>query len=273
MSLPRLACLLPLLVVLPFFSPTDAFSQKKSAEPRAKKPDLPPSTLPLEFIKGERIAILGSSTAERMSLFGHFETLLHLRNKDKELVIRNFGRPAEAVNVQQRSGDYTKIDDPLFAFNPDTFLCFFGFNESFAGKDGVEKFKADYERFIDDYTARYPRDDAKSKPRFVLVSPIAVETSSDPLLTDAKSQNENLKLYADAVKAVAAKRNIAFIDVFSKSLGEFGEKPGLQFTINGIHLNDAGDKGLRTCSSSACTRKADRGPPTTLRPMRSSAPQ
>ncbi|MFO0802394.1 MAG: PVC-type heme-binding CxxCH protein [Gemmataceae bacterium] len=240
MSLPRLACLLPFLVVLPFFSPT-ALSQKPG-DAKAKKPDLPPSKLPLEFIQGERIALLGSSTAERMSLFGHFETMLHLRFPEKQLVIRNFGRPAEAVNVQQRSGDYTKIDDPLAKFNPDTFLCFFGFNESFAGKDGIERFKADYERFIDDYTNRYPRDDAKSKPRFVLVSPVAAESSGDPLLPDAKTRNENLKLYADAVKAVAEKRKLAFVDVFTPSLAAFNEKPGLQFTINGIHQNEAGDK-------------------------------
>src|SRR4051794_14404680 len=121
--MPRLALFMPLLVAFAF-APT-ALSQKNAAG--AKKPDLPPSKLPLEFIKGERIAIVGSSTAERMSLFGHFETLLHIRNADKELVIRNFGRPAEEVNNHQRSGDYTKIDDPLAKFNPDTFLCIFGF--------------------------------------------------------------------------------------------------------------------------------------------------
>ena len=44
---------------------------------------------------------------------------------------------------------------------PDTFLCFFGFNESFEGPDGVEKFKADYEKFLDEYAAKYPRDDAE----------------------------------------------------------------------------------------------------------------
>jgi len=244
MSLPRLACLLPLLAALPFVSPV-ALSQKPG-EPKAAKPELPPSKLPLEFIKGERIAILGSGTAERMSLFGHFETLLHLRFPAKELVIRNFGRPAEAVNVQQRSGDYTKIDDPLAKFNADTFLCFFGFNESFASKEGVEKFKADYEKFIDDYSARYPRDGAKSKPRFVLISPVAVEASGDPLLPDAKAQNENLKLYADAVKAVAAKRNLAFVDVFTPTNKTFESEKGLQFTINGIHLNEAGDAEFGT---------------------------
>ena len=36
-------------------------------------------------------------TAERMNLFGHFETMLHLRFPDKELVVRNFARPADEV--------------------------------------------------------------------------------------------------------------------------------------------------------------------------------
>jgi hypothetical protein len=71
---------------------------------------LPPSTLPLEFIAGERIALVGNSTAERMNLFGHFETLLHERFPDKKLVVRNFARPADEVGIRQRATDYTKLD-------------------------------------------------------------------------------------------------------------------------------------------------------------------
>ncbi len=170
---------------------------------RPKKADLPASTLPLQFIKGERIALVGNSTAERMNLFGHFETLLHARFPEKELVFRNFGRPADEVANRQRANDYTKLDDPLFTFNPDTFLCFFGFNESFAGPLGVEKFKADYEKFIDEYSQKYARDDSKSSPRFVIISPIAFESTGDSLLPEGKKENENLKLYADAAKTVA----------------------------------------------------------------------
>ena len=99
--------------------------------PRPKKAPLAPSALPLQFAKGERIAFVGNTTAERMSLYGHFETMLHLRHKDKALVVRNFGFPADEVGKRQRSADYSRIDDPLYAFNPDTFLCFFGWNESF----------------------------------------------------------------------------------------------------------------------------------------------
>ena len=209
---------------------------------RTKKADLPASTLPLQFVKGERVALVGNSTAERMNLFGHFESLLHARFPEKELVFRNFGRPADEVANRQRANDYTKLDDPLFTFNPDTFFCFFGFNESFAGPIGVTKFKADYEKFIDDYAEKYARDDSKSSPRFVIISPIAFESTGDSLLPEGKKENENLKLYADAAKAVADSRKIAFVDILNPTLKAFDEKAGSQYTINGCHVNEAGDK-------------------------------
>src|SRR5687768_8010226 len=101
--------------------------------------------------KGERIAFVGGCFAERMNLFGNFETLLHSRFPDHQLVVRNFGRPADEVGHRQRPNYYTAIDDPLAVFGPHTFFCFFGYNESFAGPKGVEKFKANYEKFLDEY--------------------------------------------------------------------------------------------------------------------------
>ena len=209
--------------------------------PRPARPALPPSSLPLEFLDGERVTLLGNSTAERMNLFGHFETLLHQRFPGKHLVVRNFARPAEEVANRQRANDYTKLDDPLAAFGGDTYLLFFGFNESFAGPGGVEKFKADYGKLLDDLAEQYPRDDTNAAPRFVIVSPIAVEPSGNPLLPDAEVQNANLALYRDAAKAVAEKRGIAFVDLFDATRKEFAAQPGLQHTINGCHVNEAGD--------------------------------
>ena len=159
---------------------------------RPARPALPPSRLPLEFIDGERIAVLGSSTAERMNLFGHFESLVHQRFPARKLMFRNFARPADEVANRQRANDYTKLDDPIAAFGADTYLLVFGFNESFAGPAGVAKFKADYGKLLDDLTTRYPRDDTKAPPRFVIVSPIAVEPTDDPLLPDAAAQNATL---------------------------------------------------------------------------------
>ena len=208
---------------------------------RPARPALPPSRLPLELLDGERVALLGNATAERMNLFGNFEALLHQRWPGKKIVFRNFGRPADEVANRQRANDYAKLDDPQSAFGADTYLLVFGFNESFAGAAGVAKFAADYGRFLDETAKKYPRDDTGAAPRFVAVSPIAVEASGDTLLPDADAQNAALALYRDAIRAVAQSGGIAFVDLFDATREAFAAQPGLQHTINGCHLNEAGD--------------------------------
>jgi putative heme-binding domain-containing protein len=214
-----------------------------AVSPRPARPALPPSSLPLELLDGERIAFIGNSTAERMNLFGFFETRLHERFPTKKLVVRNFAWPTDEVANRQRPWSYTNLDDPMTAFGADTYFLFFGFNESFAGREGIEKFKADYAKFLDDFAARYPRDDTKAAPRFVIVSPIAVEDMGDPLLPKAEPRNAILATYRDAARDVAASRGIAFADIFDATLDAFSsvEKPTL-FTINSCHLNEDGDK-------------------------------
>jgi putative heme-binding domain-containing protein len=211
-----------------------------AASEKAARPPLPPSVLPLQFIKNERVAFVGGSLAERMNLFGHFETLLHTRFPELDLIVRNFGRPADEVAIRQRPNDYTKIDDPLEMFGADTFFCFFGFNESFAGPEGLEKFKADYEKFLDEYAAKYPR--GMAAPRFVLISPTAFESTGDKFLPDGRTENINLKLYSSAVAEVARKRGLALVDLFTPTASLFIRQAGARFTINGCHLNEAGDR-------------------------------
>ncbi|MFM8434411.1 MAG: GDSL-type esterase/lipase family protein, partial [Planctomycetia bacterium] len=215
-------------------------------QPRPARPALPPSSLPLQFLDGERVALYGNSTAERMNLFGHFEALLHQRFPEKKLVVRNFARPADEVANRQRAGDYTKLDDPVAAFGADTYLLFFGFNESFAGPDAIEKFKQGYLSLLGELAVKYPRDDTKAPPRFVIVSPIAVEATGDPLMPDAEAQNATLALYRDAARDVAAKKGLAFVDLFDATRAAFAAEPGRQFTINGCHVNEAGDRLVAT---------------------------
>ncbi|MBX3412680.1 MAG: c-type cytochrome [Pirellulales bacterium] len=224
--------------------PEPSAEQLLTPQPRPARPALPPSVLPLKLTKGERVALVGNSTAERMNLFGHFETLLHSRFPELELVVRNFARPADEVSVRQRPSDYHKLDDPIAAFSADTYLLFFGFNESFAGPEGVEKFQADYERLLDELAQKYPRDDTGATPRFVIVSPIAFEAPADRLLPDGTRENEHLRLYRDAAAAVTKKRNLAFVDVFDSTHQLFAAEPGLQFTVNGAHVNEAGDRAV-----------------------------
>lgn len=212
--------------------------------PRPKRPDLKVPQLPLEFIDGERIALVGNSTAEKMSLYGNFETRLHLRYPNKKLVVRNFGRPADEVSNRQRPGNYDLLDDPLYSFSPDTVLCFFGYNESYAGPDGVDAFKRAYVSFLQQFSERYTRDDAGSKVRYVLVTPVAFENSNDPLLPNAEEINKNLAIYAEAVKQVGKEGNWPVVDLFAATKKAFDAEPKCQYTLKGFSLNLAGDQVL-----------------------------
>lgn len=233
------------------------------AAPPPERAELAPSKLPIEFQKQERVALVGNSLAERFSLFGHFEALLHQQFADQELIVRNFSRPADEVANRQRSNDYTVIDDPLAAFGPDTLFCFFGFNESYAGPEGIEAYKENYEKFLDEMNATYPRGRDRKPLRFVLVSPIPFEKdgpgNTQPIkfqLPEGTRENANLDLYTAATAAIAEKRGLAFVDLFHPLMGIFERETGLQYTINGAHHNDDGDREIAMALVSALTGKS-----------------
>lgn len=199
-----------------------------------------PSKLPAKT----RLALVGNGTAQRMSLYGHLETMLHLRTSNNPLVVRNFGWPTDEVSKQQRPGNYTVIDDPFQVFAPQAFLCFFGMNESFAGDDAeqIAKFEADYHAYLDGLAKQFAGD---GRPvQFALVTPIAFEPSGNPLQPDGSLHNRYLAAYADAVKRVGEQRELTVVDVFTPTAELFQQQPGCQFTTNGMHLNEAGDEAV-----------------------------
>jgi len=224
--------------VLPAGQPAPPAKAKGAANAQSTTPA--PAQLPLTLSKGERIAFVGNSLAERMNLFGHFETLMQTRFPQLQLVIRNFGYPADEVGLQQRSDNYTLIDDPLVVFGPQTFFCFFGFNESFAGPAGVDAYKAAYNKWLDATTAKFTQD--SKPPRFVLISPIAFEATGNPLQPKGDLENADLRAYTQATREVAAARGLPFVDLFEPTTRLFGAQAGAQFTVNGVHVNEDGDR-------------------------------
>jgi putative heme-binding domain-containing protein len=194
----------------------------------------------IELSKGQKVAAVGNSLGERMNLYGHFETRLHLRLPEKQLRFRNFCWPADEVANRQRPGNYTTIDDPMEVFGPEVYLCFFGGNESYAGDspEDLERFVADYRKFLDELNQKY----SNGEGRFVLVSPAAFEPTGDPHLPDAEDRNKSLKRYRDAVEKLAADEGLPFVDLFTETKALFAAESGMQYTINGLHLNEKGDR-------------------------------
>ena len=156
----------------------------------------------LELKKGDRIILIGNTLAERMQYFGHFETLLQSRFPELELVVHNLGWSADELTLRPRQARFNDHGHTLKDEKPDVLIAAFGFNESFAGPAGLAKFKSDLEQVhqrVDDdasTTARRPPGSSCSRR-----SP--TRTCKNPHITDGKKNNENIKLYTDAMAELA----------------------------------------------------------------------
>ena len=219
-------------------------------------------SLDLPIKEGQRIALIGNNLCSRMLNYGHFETELHVRYPDHQLFIRNLcdggdtpafrphaGRfspwafpgaekfQTELANFSNSQGHFETPDQWLSRLKTDMILAFFGYNESFAGAEGVENFKKELEAFIQHTSIQ--EYNGESSPQLVLVSPIAFQDLSDKFdLPNGEQENKNLQLYTAAIKEIADKNQVTFVDVFAPTKKWFSR--GNQLTIDGFQLTDKG---------------------------------
>ncbi len=147
------------------------------------------------------------------------------RFPELELVVHNLGYSADELTLRPRQAHFDDHGHTLNDEKPDVLVAVFGFNESFAGPAGLGKFKKDLEKFIKSRpTTKY---NGKQAPKLVLLSPIAHEDLKNPHITDGKKNNENIKLYTDAMAELAGKHGVVFVDLFapSKQLYEASRPP------------------------------------------------
>ena len=195
----------------------------------------------LELRKGDNICLVGNELGERMQHHNYFEALLHQRFPDLELTVRNLCFPGDEPLERIRSKNFGSPDSHLTHSKASVILFFFGFNESFSGKKGLDEFKSQLSKLIDD--TRQQKYDGRAAPRIALVSPIAFEDTGDENLPDGSEHNERLAMYTVAMAEVAEEKNVAFANVFRPSK-RFFEKTEERLTLNGSHLNDLGYKKL-----------------------------
>jgi mono/diheme cytochrome c family protein/glucose/arabinose dehydrogenase len=140
-----------------------------------------------------------------------------------------------------RSEGFNEYPDQwLSKHRADIIIAFFGYNESFQGKAGLENFKGELDAFIrHTLSQKYNGLDA---PQLVLVSPIAFEDLSDKYdLPNGKLENANLLAYAEAMREIAAKNQVPFIDVFTPTR-QWMEGRDTDLTIDGFQLSEDGNK-------------------------------
>ncbi len=198
----------------------------------------------LELKKGDTVALVGNALADRMQHSGYLETLIYARSPQLDLVFRNLAVAGDEVAFRHRSENFGSPDQWLQKVKADVIFAFFGYNESFKGREGLEQFKSDLDKYLKETSKR--DFSGKGPPRIVLFSPIAAEKTQDRNLPDPTLTNQNLKLYTDAMREVARANNIQFVDLFTPSQNLFSKsaQDKRALTYNGVHLTDEGDKLL-----------------------------
>lgn len=197
--------------------------------------------LPFELKANDRVVLIGNTLAERMQYFNHFETQLMTRHPDLQLSVRNLGWSGDTLTLQPRPLNFLDAAAQLTELKADVMLAFFGLNESFDGEAGLPKFEKDLEGYIQ--TQRQARYNGTSAPRLVLVSPIAHEKLAHLVHVDTVARNRELSRYTEAMRKVAANEKVTFVDLFTPTKELMEKAAGAApLTINGIHLNEDGDR-------------------------------
>jgi lysophospholipase L1-like esterase len=232
---PRIGCLL--LAAASLAAPPLAVSPRAQSSAPGSAAFVSPARLELK--PGDRVMLVGNTLAERQQLFNHFETELYALFPALDLTVHNLSRSGDTTTLQPRPLNFGDDTTHLTAQHADVMLLFFGLNESFDGEVGLAAFAKD----LDAYLARHleARYNGKTAPRLALVSPIAHEKLARLVHVDVEARNRELARYTETMRKVAGGRGVPFADVFTP-MRQAMASAASPLTINGIHLNEAGDR-------------------------------
>ncbi len=191
----------------------------------------------LSLNKGDHICLIGNALGEGLQHQNEWETLLHQRFPQLELVVRNLCFPGDEPFHRIRSENFGEPDVHLKHSAASVVMMFFGYNESFSGEDGLAKFTSEMTKLVEE--TKQKRYDNASPPKIVIVSPIAFEDTNDPNLFRGLEHNARLEQYTHALSSVARATGVHFADVFHPTQKLFDASPE-RLTSNGAHLNAKG---------------------------------
>ncbi len=186
---------------------------------------------------GDHIAIVGNTFADQLRNHGYLETLLLNEFTDDPISMRNLGWGGDTLAVRDRPTNFPTEESTLDDHATDVIMACFGMGESFAGDAGIEDFRKDLGSFIESHEGK--QYNGHADVRLILLSPIAYENLGG-LTPNWQSRNRDLETYSRAMREVAKKAKLPFVDLFTPTSALFEDPDGSQFTTNGIHLNGFG---------------------------------
>ena len=178
-----------------------------------------------ELLQEDVVVFTGGEDARVSQDLGYLETLLSLASVGRRVHYRNMAWEGDTVYEQPRPLNFGSWADQFRRCGASVIVAQFGQVEALQGKDGVDGFAAAYETLLAQF--------AQSTKRIVLVSPapFGKGVAQGPQLT---AKNDDLKLYVEAIRKIAAKNGYLFIDLSNSTMSADG------LSRDGLHLSGAG---------------------------------
>ena len=178
-----------------------------------------------ELLQDDVVLFTGGENTRVGQDLGFLETLVALHASGKRVHCRNVAWEGDTVYEQPRPLNFGSWSEQLRRSGATVVFAQFGQVEALEGKAGVDRFISSYESLIAQFS--------KTTQRIVLVSPTPFGKGS-ARQPDLLAKNEDLKLYVDAIRKLAAKNSCLFIDLSTKSLAQDGlTRDGLHLTVTG----------------------------------------
>jgi lysophospholipase L1-like esterase len=196
-----------------------------------------PAAGPLALKDGDRVALLGSALVEQEQFHGYLETRLTRRFPAASLTFRNLGWSGDTVQGVARTAGLgnpeglERLLKEVRALKPTVLFLGYGSNESFAGAAGLPGFLEGYNHLLDRL--------APLKARAILLSPAFHEDLGRPF-PDPAAHNRDLEQYTAALRKLAARRRLLFVDLFHPLLREKRKEPRRRLSTNGLLPSKAG---------------------------------
>ncbi len=200
-----------------------------------------------ELRDGDRVVFIGDTLMEREQYYGHIELALAAQFPESKLSFRNLGWSGDTPEGTSRAGlsklqagrdpdnqGWLELVEQIGNAKPTVAFVGYGMANSFDGQAGLKKFSADLETLLDTIKKKAGQDVG-----IVLVSPIKHENLGG-FLPNPEKHNQQLALYDNAIKEIAARRGLPFVSLFNDLKIETKSKASKPLTDNGIHLNSLG---------------------------------
>ncbi|TDU64277.1 putative membrane-bound dehydrogenase-like protein [Prosthecobacter fusiformis] len=178
----------------------------------------------------EIIVFTGQTNLVREQKSGELESALTHALAEKAPRFRSMAWEGDTVYEQWRDLNFGDWKGQLQAVGAGIVIAQFGQVESFDGKTRLAEFQSSYNRLLDQFSS--------STPRLVLIGPMPFEKTDAPHAPDLTLRNDDVGLYANAVRDIAKQRGALYVDLYTPLSERSSSQPRL--TDNGLHLNEEG---------------------------------